>query len=400
MSQEKSFPQRRFDLDWLRVLAISAVFVFHSGRFFDTGGWHVKNPTTYFGMQVWTTFLGDWLMPFIFVISGASLFYALGSRGAWKFIDDKVKRLFIPLVVGIFTHIMFQVYLERITHHQFTGTFFEFIPHYFDGWYPFNNGNFAWMGLHLWYLLILFIYSLLFYPLFRWLRSDSGKRFLDALGNFLALPGMVYLLALPIAWTFVSIDPREMIGTRDFGGWSLPVYILFFLYGFIVISNEGLQKRIQQYRFISLAAGILCMVSLLFLWAGEGDPAIGSTRYIWVFGIFSVSSWCWILSFLGFGFKHFTESKPILMRLNEAVLPFYILHQTVLLTVGYFVTQWSIPDPAKFIIISLSSFVIVVATYEFLVRPFNVMRVLFGMKPKAKEQTVNTRVTRQVEAKA
>jgi peptidoglycan/LPS O-acetylase OafA/YrhL len=77
---------RRNDLDWLRVLAILAVFVFHSGRFFDLGGWHVKNPTTYFGMQVWITFLANWLMPVVFVISGASLFFALGSRGTWKFV--------------------------------------------------------------------------------------------------------------------------------------------------------------------------------------------------------------------------------------------------------------------------------------------------------------------------
>jgi peptidoglycan/LPS O-acetylase OafA/YrhL len=395
MPLERSIPKRRFDLDWLRVLAILAVFIFHSGRFFDTDSWHVKNSTTYFGMQVWTTFLANWLMPFIFVISGASLFFALGSRGAWKFIDDKVKRLFIPLVIGIFTHIMFQVYLERITHHQFYGSFFEFIPHYFDGWYGFG-GNFAWMGLHLWYLLILFIYSLLFYPLFRWLSAGTGKNLLKRIGDFLALPGAVYLLALPIAWTFVSIDPHAALGMRDFGGWSLPVYILFFLYGFIVISHEGLQKRIQQYRFVSLVAAIMCIFSLLFLWAREGDPTFGSTRYILVFGIFSISSWCWILSFLGLGFKYLTENKPILARLNEAVLPFYILHQTVLLTIGYFVTQWEIPAPAKFALISSSSFIVIVVIYEFLIRRWDVMRVLFGMKVKAKPQTKDSKVTGQI----
>jgi len=395
MQSAKPVSHRRYDLDWLRVLAISAVFIFHSGRFFDTGGWHVKNPTTYFGMQVWTTILANWLMPFIFVISGASLFYALGSRGAWKFINDKVRRLFVPLMVGIFTHIMFQVYLERITHHQFTGTFFEFIPHYFQGWYGFG-GNFAWMGLHLWYLLVLFVYSLLFYPLFRWLSVGSGKQLLKWLGDFLALPGAIYLLALPIAWVFVALDPHEVIGMRDFGGWSLPVYILFFLYGFIVISHEALQKRIQQYRFISLAAGILCIISLLFLWAKNGDPIIGTTRYVLVYGIFSISSWCWILSFLGFGFKHLTANKPILARLNEAILPFYILHQTVLLSVGYFVIQWSIPDSAKFFTISLSSLVIIVLTYEYLIRRWNVLRILFGMKPQAKTQTINSKITSQI----
>jgi len=370
---------RRADIDWLRGCAILAVFVFHSGRFFDTDGWHVKNPTTYFTSQVWTTFMANWLMPFIFVISGAALFYALGSRGALKFIDDKVRRLFVPLVVGVFTHAALMVYLERITHHQFVGSFFDFIPHYFEGWYGFDNGNFAWMGLHLWYLLVLFVFSILFYPLFRWLIG-SGKSILKALGDFLALPGAVYLLALPIALALVSIDPSSPIARRDFGGWPLPIYILFFIYGFIVVSHDGLQKRIQQLRWVSFIVALLCVAVLLVLWGSQGDPTFGTARFVEVFGIFGIGSWCWILTFLGFGFKHLTSSQPILAYANEAVLPFYIMHQTVLLCVGYFVVQWQIPDPLKWIIIAVVAFAIVMSLYEFLVRRFDVLRFLFGMK--------------------
>ena len=48
--------QRRFDLDWLRVLAILAIFVFHSTRIFDTDDWSIKNPTTYAALDVWKEF--------------------------------------------------------------------------------------------------------------------------------------------------------------------------------------------------------------------------------------------------------------------------------------------------------------------------------------------------------
>src|SRR4029453_6989257 len=119
---------RRYDLDWLRVLAISAVFVFHSGRFFDLDDWHVKNPTTYLGAQIWTDFQVQWLMPLVFLISGMSTFYALGTRGAGRFVKDRALRLLVPLLVGIFTHVMLQVYLERVSHGQFSGSFFAFIP--------------------------------------------------------------------------------------------------------------------------------------------------------------------------------------------------------------------------------------------------------------------------------
>ncbi|MFN2152188.1 MAG: acyltransferase family protein, partial [Anaerolineales bacterium] len=376
---------------------ILAVFVFHSSRFFDTDNWHVKNPTTYFGAQVWITFMANWLMPFIFAISGASLYYALGSRGARKFMEDKVKRLLVPLIVGIFTHIMLQVYLERLTHRQFFGSFFDFIPHYFDGWYGFD-GNFAWMGLHLWYLLILFLYSLLFYPLFRWLSAGFGRQVLDKFGTFLSLPGMVYILGLPVAGLLVVLDPREPIGMREFGGWPLWNYMLFFLYGFIVIAHEGLQKRIMQVRWISLAAGVLSFFALFALWASKGDPSFGSSRWTQVFGIFGMSSWCWLLAFFGFGMKHLNFKTRFMTYANEAVLPFYILHQTVLLCIGYFVVRWGIPDLLKFFVTSMSSFTLIVVLYEYLVRRINILRILFGMKPMMKTRASSSKIHEPVEA--
>ena len=236
------------------------------------------------------------------------------------------------------------------------------------------------MGLHLWYLLVLFVFSLLFYPLFRWLQDGRGQRVLNALGDLLALLDAVYLLALPIAWLLVSIDPRSDIGRRDFGGWPLPIYVLFLVYGFLLILHDGLQKRIPQLRWVSLALSVSGLFALLALWASQGDPTFGSARYMQVFGIFGASSWCWILAFVGFGFKHFTQSKLILACANEAVLPFCVLHQTVLLCVGYFVVEWQIPDALKWVVIAASSFALIMLMREFLVRRFNVMRFLFGIR--------------------
>ncbi len=72
MLGDKPIVQRRFDLDWLRVISIFAVFIFHCTRFFDTFEWHVKNPTTYQGVQVWTMFQATWGMPLIFVVTPVS----------------------------------------------------------------------------------------------------------------------------------------------------------------------------------------------------------------------------------------------------------------------------------------------------------------------------------------
>jgi peptidoglycan/LPS O-acetylase OafA/YrhL len=370
--------QRRYDLDWLRVILIGFVFIFHSGRFFDTGGWHVKNAETFFGVQVWTTFLANWMMPAIFVVSGASVFFAMrGSNG--KFVKDRVLRLLVPLVVGIFTHVAVQVYLERVTHHQFVGTFFEFLPHYFNAPYDGRDGNFAWMGLHLWYLLVLFMFSILLLPLFRFLKG-RGANALNKFGGALALPLVVYALAIPIAYLMVNLDPRTTLGMRNMGGWPLPIYMLFFIYGFVVISHAGLQERIKQQRWLSLALGVAGIAVLFALWGAQGDAPIGTPRYAQIFTVFSISSWCWVLAIFGFGMKHLTFNKPYLQPLNEAVLPFYVLHQSVLIYVGYVVVQWDIPALAKWLIIAPLSFAIIVGLIA-IIRRVNVLRFLFGMKP-------------------
>jgi peptidoglycan/LPS O-acetylase OafA/YrhL len=387
--QGQATSARRYDLDWLRVLAILVVFVFHSGRFFDQGDWHVKNPTTYFGVQVWTTFLAHWLMPLIFVISGAGTFYALGTRGAGRFVKDRALRLLVPLVVGIFSHVMVQVYLERISHGQFRGSLLAFIPRYFDGMYAFG-GNFAWMGLHLWYLEMLFVFSLLLLPLFSWLKHGGGQRAAGALAGWLARPLAIYLLALPIALLLVVLDPSSALGNRGFGGWSIVIYILFFAYGFVLPANDAARQAIARQRWLSLGLGIglfLALAGLAVVWR---EPAFGTTRYTIIFALFGCSSWCWVLAILGFGAAHLNFSSPQLRYANEAVLPFYVMHQSALIYLGFFVVQWQLPDLAKWLIITPTSFVIIAALYELVVRRVNLLRLLFGMKPLPKESAPRT----------
>ena len=381
MQTAQSISQRRFDLDWLRVIAILAVFIFHSTRFFDTFDWHVKNATTYQWVQIWTMFQSNWGMPLIFVISGASLYFSVGKIA--KFIRSKVMRLFVPLAVGVFTHVSLAVYLERLTHHQFNGTFFQFLPKYFQGFYP--HGNFAWMGLHLWYLLVLFVFSLLFLPLF-YLCKYRWEKGLRWFGNIFALPGMMYLLAIPIIVLAVYLNPNTVLGGRNWGGWSLLCYIPFLWYGFLLISHHSLQERIKSWRWVSFGLALVCTASLISLYGRLGEPFYGSTNYVIIFSLFGLNAWLWVLTIMGVGMTYLNSYRPFLFYANEAVLPFYILHQTVLLVIGYYVTRWQVPDIAKYILIACSGFAAIMLLYELCIRRVNALRFLFGMKPNPKIQ--------------
>jgi len=67
---------------------------------------------------------------------------------------------------------------------------------------------------------------------------------------------------------------------------------------------------------------------------------------------------------------------------TEAVLPFYILHQTVITIIGFYVIQWNLGIAPEYLIIASTSFIAIIAIYELLVRRINVLRFLFGMRLK------------------
>ena len=386
MNTQSAIPERRYDLDWLRVLAILAVFTYHCALIFAPDPFSIKNSTTYQFIDDLGEFAGLWGMPLILLISGASALYALGKVSPGKYVKGIVARLLVPLVFGTVTHIVFQVYLERLHKGEFNGSFFDFYPHYFEGMYGFG-GNFAWMGLHLWYLEALFIFSLLCLPIFLWFKnSPSGRRALQGLGNFLARPGAAYLFALPAIVLIIVLDP-ETWGTTAMGGWSIFIYPWFFVSGFVIASNERLQESIMRWRWVSLAGGILLWPAVLGLWAALGEPGFGTLGRGFVMVLFCLNAWCLLLAIFGFGMKHLNVNTPFLKYANEAVLPFYILHQTVIVTLGYFVVQWAVPDGLKVLFILTVSFLVTVGLYEFLVRRFNLLRFLFGMKPKQRGAT-------------
>jgi hypothetical protein len=156
--------------------------------------------------------------------------------------------------------------------------------------------------------------------------------------------------------------------------------MLFLIYGFVVISHAGLQRRIVQQRWLSLALGIVGIAVFFALGGAQGNAPFGTSRYAQTFTAFGISSWCWVLAIFGFGMKHLTHNTPFLQPANEAVLPFYVLHQSVLIYVGYFVVQWDIPALAKWLIIAPLSFAIIVGLIA-IIRRVNVLRFLFGMKP-------------------
>lgn len=374
-----SSPKRDFAIDWLRVFAMGMVFLFHCARYFDQQDWHVKNPQSDVVMSFVVLFLSQWIMPLFFILSGISTYYALSFRRTGQFIKSRFTRLLVPFIFGTLVLIPPQVYIERVSHHQFNGSFFEFYPHYFDGFYAFG-GNFAWMGLHLWYLQMLFVFSLLFLPFFIYIRKERTWDLISDLTKFFKRRGTIFLFALPLAILELVLDPGGL-GRRDFGGWSLFLYMIFFIYGYVLFSNYRFRPILENHGTIALFGGLTTTSTALLLLLLKGFPSYSNFPYfLFMTTLRAFNSWFWLIAIFSFGCRYFKSSTRFLGYANEAVLPFYILHQTIIVAIGFYLIHWNTGVFLKYLAICVASFAAICLLYESFVRRINVLCFLFGLK--------------------
>jgi hypothetical protein len=178
-------------------------------------------------------------------------------------------------------------------------------------------------------------------------------------------------------------DSKSILASDQFGGWNLPSHLLFFVSGFVLASSPAMQASIRQIRWISLVTGLVSFfggVGLVLALTG-GENEFGTPIYLLWSVASSLSCWACSLAILGFGMQRLNIHTPVLEYANEAVLPFYVLHQTILFVVAFYVLNWALSDLAKWAIILAGTFVLIMTLYELLIRRINLLRVLFGMKP-------------------
>jgi hypothetical protein len=257
-----------------------------------------------------------------------------------------------------------QVYLERSFHGQFQGNFLEFIPHYFNGFYsPGGPGNFAYHGMHLWYLLFLFIFTIVLMPIFWWFMGVNGSRFLCGLGNILAKPGALFLFLVP------TIIIQNLAGNAIMrnAGWPIVHFPWFFIAGYLIASNFKIQQKIVSMRWGWFILLLALMIPSVLLGKRPNNHQ-------------DILVWPELFTLLGFAKKKFNFTNDLLKYSNEAVMPFYILHQNLLLLIVFFIVRLIISDVAKYMIIVAFTFLTIIFLYEFFIRRYVSLRILFGMK--------------------
>jgi glucan biosynthesis protein C len=410
--------ERRRDLDLLRVLLVFGLIFFHTARIFDTIDLPegVKNEPTSVTATLVVAFFGLWGMPLMMAISGFAIWHSLRKRTGTIFVRERVQRLLVPFVFGVLAIVPLQVYFHlkqvdpagSLTYWQYLPQFFDvrLCPDLVNAFICPDPSTGLFTTAHLWFLKDLFIFSVLLLPLFCYLRGQRGGQVVGSLAGFLARPGTILLLGLPVA-----VVEAGLVTSTIGGGWNEYTYAVLLFCGFLTAANPRFGQAMARGWRIALVVGLVAEVAYMaglyvLLEVYDVDPLHsydwGSILWRMVKG---VGAWAWVVAILGFGSRPRPGRDPksfrkplgsgevpvrsglgarVVAYAGGAFLAVYILHQTVVFVIGYYVVQWQTAALTKYAVISLASLAVTLLLYEFAVRRLRVTRWLFGMRPSSK----------------
>ncbi|MCX2718645.1 acyltransferase family protein [Lentiprolixibacter aurantiacus] len=380
--------KRLYYLDWLRVLAFGLLFVFHSWRPFDHLEWHIKNEEQHTVFDALTMFTHGWRMHVIFLVSGAGTYFAMRSRKG-KFIADRVKRLIVPFLFGIVILIPPQRFYEWKMFQNFDGGFLDFLNRYPIEQLDANMGAslllwFGHLGTHLWYLPYLFFMTILCIPLFT--RIQQGKIKFNGIKGTLSAPFGVFILVIPMLASRLLLKP-VFEGYTDWGDFF--IYLWPFVYGFIFMAESEFIDIIKSRRHLLLIVGILSSIIFMYLGATSDQMVQAYTSpefdllHVLTSTLAVLIALSWTLFFLGLFATKLDCKHSLLRPANISILPVYILHQTLIIVIGYYIILTDLNLFIKFGIIAFTAIPASILLYQ-LIRTNNITRFVFGLKPPKK----------------
>ena len=346
---------RKWYIDNLRFLAVLLLFPYHTCMIYNNfESFYIHGEQigvcSRFIMAAW-----PWIMPLLFTVAGTSAAYALKKRTAREYVQERVHKLLLPLLFGMLLIVPIQTYLAEIFHTG-SGNYL----HYFTQVTDLSGYAGGFTPGHLWFLLYLFIISLLALPLLLWHKKSGAK----PLFQKITLPGVLALFVLPLI----------MQDILDISGKSVGEYFAFFLLGYFLLSQDRVLEQIDRALIgliIVFAAGYV--VSFAFgMEIYAGIPLLGDV-------ISEIYAWVGILALLSIARRYWNVQNKFTAYMAKSSFGVYLFHQSWIIVVAFFVLQFTQTPALQIPLILLLSVPLTFLTYE-LCRRIGVTRFLFGLK--------------------
>ncbi len=386
---------RRYDLDWLRVIAFGLLIFYHIGMYYVTWGWHVKSPHAGAAAEPLMLLLNPWRLSLLFLISGVALRFAVDKASSpLKFAGRRFSRLFMPLVFGMLVIVTPQSYFELLANGEIEAGYLAFWGRYLTGDDSFSVTVPTWN--HLWYVVYLLAYTLIIIPLMplvrrfaNWLDSERFEKLISG-GRLFIVPALLF-----IAYRFTTdmAFPRETHDlVHDWGAHAR--YGSYFLIGLLIAKNEIFWRVLAKTWRLGalLVAGLAVVLSGLWAnwdWVSEQTVLLALAR-----ALRPLYAWAMIATLMGAAQAYLNHSSPRLTYLTTAIFPYYILHQSLIVVVGVGASSLGLPVGPEFLLVLVGTTAGCVALYELVIKRVPLLWPLFGVPAQSK----NTSTPRPIAA--
>lgn len=373
---------RRYDLDWLRVIAFGLLIFYHVGMFYVTWDFHVKSVYASPAAELPMLLVNPWRLALLFFISGIAFRYVSDRTPSARLAGRRAWRLGIPIVFGMAVVVAPQTYFEMRQADLAEPGFLAFWGDYLRAadWIPIVTPTWN----HLWYVVYLLVYSLLLAPFLPFLRRFASGRGERIVGRLLGGPARVLtIVILPFLVYRFTLDTRFET-THDLAwDWANHAhrFTVFFL-GYMVAKSDRFWDAID--RALPWAAGLLVAlgVPLSVVWVNwESVTVDAPLALVQVLrGLRIWYAWLAIATLLGFAQRFLNRPSRALSYLTEGVFPYYILHQTVIVAAGYHLTQLRLGVWTEFALVMAATVLTCLLAHELVIRRTPLLRPLFGLR--------------------
>ncbi len=344
--------ERRHDIDWLRVIAIGLLLIYHIAIIFQPWAMFIGFIRSEELMEsLWKpmTLLNVWRIPFLFYVSGMGVYFAIRKRNWKELLLERSKRILLPFLFGMIAiaPLHFLVFQE---------------------YYNLPLGYNAHPA-HLWFLGNIFIYVLLLLPLFFYLKKIEEGRFMKGLSSFMSNP--IGPMSISVFFVLETIVVRPQVFEMYAQTWhGFFLGLLAFFFGFLfVYSGKTFRQTVLKWRWLYIGIAIALYIIRLMVFE------LKSPGYL-----MAIESNCWIFAVFGFGYKYLNKPGSTLSYLSRAAYPVYIIHMFVLYAGAMIILPMDIPIMLKFISIIVFTGIVCFLIYEFIVKRICFLRPLFGLK--------------------
>ncbi len=374
---------RRFDLDWVRILAFGLLIFYHVGMYYVTWDWHVKSPSASSAFEPLMMLTSPWRLSLLFLVSGVATGYLLSRQGVRGFLGQRSTRLLLPLVFGMAVIVPPQSYLEVVEKIAYPGGYAEFWRLYITGYHGFcrrTNCLLVPTWNHLWFVAYLWVYTLLLYVVVRvmpaaipWSRRIAERH--------LAGAGAVLWPILFLAIVRVALVGRFEATHALVDDWyNHALYLPVFLAGFAMAGTEAPWNAIERARWPALGFAIVGWAFLCAYFGIYSDDASPPPEAIMTFQrvVYGAEQWLAIVAILGFARRHLARDSAARRYLTTAIFPVYILHQTVIVVLAHALKPAHLNPGVEALLLVLVTFAVCFLCYEG-VRRVALLRPLFGL---------------------